>query len=40
MEVDWTLFELHQQNVTAAIKYRAHVLGTLLSTVISRDQEA
>jgi hypothetical protein len=40
LEVDMTLFELHQQNVSTAIDYRARILDALLSTVMSSDQEA
>ena len=40
LEVDLTLFELHQQNVNTAIEYRARILDALLSTVMSRDREA
>ena len=32
-EVDSALFELHQQNVTTAIEYRARMLNSLLSTL-------
>ena len=39
LEVDMTLFELHQQNVTTAIDYRARILDALLSTVMSRERE-
>jgi hypothetical protein len=40
LEVDLPLFELHQQNVSTAIDYRARILSALLSTVMSRDNEA
>jgi hypothetical protein len=40
LEVDITLFELHQQNVSTAIDYRARILDALLSTVMSREKEA
>ena len=39
LEVDMTLFELHQQNVATAIDYRARILNALLSTVMSRNRE-
>jgi hypothetical protein len=39
LEVDMTLFELHQQNVSTAIDYRARILDALLSTVMSREGE-
>lgn len=39
LEVDLTLFELHQQNVITAIEYRARILDSLLGTVMSRDRE-
>ncbi len=40
LEVDMTLFELHQQNVATAIDYRARILNALLSTVMSRQRQA
>ena len=33
LEVDGGLFDLHQQNVTTAIDYRARILNALLSTL-------
>ncbi len=36
MEVDTALFELHQQNVSTAIEYRARILNALLSTLLPR----
>jgi hypothetical protein len=39
LEVDLTLFELHQQNVITAIEYRARILDSLLGTVMSRERE-
>ncbi len=36
LEVDFTLFELHQQNVATAIDYRARILNALLSTLVSQ----
>lgn len=36
MEVDAALFELHQQNVSTAIEYRARILNALLSTLLPR----
>jgi hypothetical protein len=39
LEVDLTLFELHQQNVSTAIDYRARILDALLSTVMNRVRE-
>jgi hypothetical protein len=36
LEVDSTLFELHQQNVATAIDYRARMLSALLSALPSR----
>lgn len=36
LEVDTTLFELHQQNVATAIEYRARILNALLSNLITR----
>jgi hypothetical protein len=36
LEVDLTLFELHQQNVATAIDYRARILNALLSTLVSQ----
>ena len=36
LEVDMTLFDLHQQNVTTAIEYRARMLDALLSTIMTR----
>ena len=38
LEVDATLFELHQQNVTTAIDYRARILNALLSALPSRSR--
>ncbi|UCH61175.1 MAG: hypothetical protein JSV61_06755 [Anaerolineales bacterium] len=35
--VDTELFELHQQNVSTAIDYRARILNALLSTLASRS---
>ena len=40
LEVDLSLFELHQQNVDTAIEYRARILDSLLGTIMSREQEA
>lgn len=40
LEVDQTLFDLHQQNVDTSIEYRARILDSLLSTIMSRDKEA
>jgi hypothetical protein len=40
LEVDLSLFELHQQNVDTAIDYRARILDALLGTIMSRDREA
>ncbi len=37
-EVDLTLFDLHQQNVTTTIEYRARILNALLSTLITRSR--
>jgi hypothetical protein len=34
-EVDLSLFDLHQQNVTTAIEYRARILNALLGTLVS-----
>lgn len=39
LEVDMTLFDLHQKNVTSAIEYRARMLDALLSTIMARDGE-
>lgn len=36
LEVDDSLFELHQQNVNTAIEYRARILNALLSTLLPR----
>ncbi len=36
LEVDITLFELHQQNVATAIEYRARILDALLGTLVSQ----
>lgn len=36
LEVDITLFELHQQNVATAIDYRARILNALLGTLLSQ----
>jgi hypothetical protein len=36
MEVDASLFELHQQNVNTAIEYRARILNALLGTISQR----
>ncbi len=36
LEVDATLFEVHQQNVAAAVDYRARILNALLSALPSR----
>lgn len=36
LEVDITLFELHQQNVATAIDYRARILNALLGTLVSQ----
>ena len=38
LEVDATLFELHQQNVITAIDYRARILNALLSALPSRTR--
>ena len=35
LQVDTTLFELHQENVTTAIEYRARILNALLGTLVS-----
>ena len=35
LEVDATLFDLHQQNVSTAIEYRARILNALLGTLVS-----
>ncbi|MGD9092397.1 MAG: hypothetical protein PVF74_06095 [Anaerolineales bacterium] len=35
LEVDTSLFELHQENVTTAIEYRARILNALLGTLQS-----
>ena len=35
--VDTELFELHQQNVSTAIDYRARILNALLSTLSARS---
>ena len=40
LEVDTALFELHQQNVTTAIEYRARILNALLSTLLPRRPSA
>jgi hypothetical protein len=40
LEVDATLFELHQQNVTTAIDYRARILNALLSALPVRARTA
>jgi hypothetical protein len=37
LEVDSALFDLHQQNVATAIEYRARILNSLLSTLVSRS---
>jgi hypothetical protein len=36
LEVDVTLFELHQQNVATAIDYRSSILNALLGTLVSQ----
>jgi len=36
LEVDASLFELHQQNVATAIDYRARILNALLSALPTR----
>ena len=36
LEVDLTLFDLHQQNVATAIDYRARILNALLSTLVAQ----
>ncbi len=36
LEVDGSLFELHQQNVNTAIEYRARILNALLGTISQR----
>ena len=36
LEVDLSLFNLHQQNVDTAIEYRARILNALLSPLIAR----
>ena len=36
LEVDLSLFELHQQNVNTAIEYRARILNSLLSPLLNR----
>jgi hypothetical protein len=33
LEVDTSLFDLHQENVTTAIEYRARILNALLGTI-------
>lgn len=38
LEVDGSLFALHQENVTTAIEYRARILNALVSTILSRTQ--
>ena len=38
LEVDSTLFEVHQQNVATAIDYRARILNALLSTLPTRGR--
>ncbi|MCI0520556.1 MAG: hypothetical protein L0Z70_09910 [Chloroflexi bacterium] len=40
MEVDVTLFELHQQNVNTAIEYRARILNALLGALQRRSSGA
>jgi hypothetical protein len=36
MEVDSTIFELHQQNVNTVIEYRARILNALIGLVQTR----
>jgi len=36
LEMDATLFDLHQRNVTTAIEYRARILSALLGVLQSR----
>ncbi|MGW8251575.1 MAG: hypothetical protein ACWGO1_13095 [Anaerolineales bacterium] len=36
LEVDITLFDLHQQNVATAIEYRSSILNALLGTLVSQ----
>lgn len=36
LEVDITLFDLHQQNVATAIDYRSRILNALLGTLVSQ----
>lgn len=36
LEVDLSLFNLHQENVNTAIEYRARILNALLSPLLSR----
>ena len=38
LEVDLSLFNLHQQNVDTAIEYRARILNALLSPLIERGR--
>ena len=40
LEVDLTLFELHQQNVATAIDYRTHILNALLTTLVAQRRGA
>ena len=40
LEVDMTLFELHQQNVSTSIDYRDRILNALLGTIMSPGREA
>ncbi len=36
LEVDLSLFNLHQENVNTAIEYRARILNSLLSPLLAR----
>jgi hypothetical protein len=36
LEVDNVLFDLHQENVSTAIEYRARILNALLGTLLAR----
>ena len=40
LEIDANLFELHQQNVSTAIEYRARILNALLATLVSQRRGA
>jgi hypothetical protein len=39
LEVDTTLFNIHQENVTSAINYRTNMMDALLNLLRTREQQ-